>query len=182
VAGKTAGGESESSTFIYNPRVEVTVNADGPVAIAFMQRDVRCMTLPGREDLAFQTASVFITDVTTGGRPQKRFACVGTRQACGGAFLKSGHVYHITAGTFAPGQQGAFCILGSGKGLQMKPVPFLEPTEEHAQFMAPNCDPYPSCAGCHHELQPPGFRYFFYPQVDTLHTLHTLLLSCNSRF
>lgn len=51
-----------------------------------------------------QMASVYVTDVTTSSRPEKLLDCQPwVRQMSASADLKQGHVYHITAATFAPG-------------------------------------------------------------------------------
>ena len=71
VAGKTAGGEKECATFKYNPGAKLTVSADGPVAVALLQPDVRCMFLPGEEDVTTQQASVYLTHVTKGTSPHR---------------------------------------------------------------------------------------------------------------
>jgi hypothetical protein len=51
-----------------------------------------------------QMASVYVTNVTTSSRPEKLLDCQPwVRQMSASADLKKGHVYHITAATFAPG-------------------------------------------------------------------------------
>ena len=40
----------------------------------------------------------------------------------------------------------------SGYGLEMKAVPFVQPTAEQADVMEENLDPYGCCASCHNGM------------------------------
>ena len=104
-------------------------------------------------------SSVYITDVTAGTPPKKLVDCAPwCRQATAVTGLKKGSVYHITAATFAPGQQGAFWLAVAGHGLTLEPLPLkhqtLRPKDRAAaeQKMQANYDPYPSCASCHNDI------------------------------
>jgi hypothetical protein len=104
-------------------------------------------------------SSVYITDVTAGTPPKKLVDCAPwCRQAHAVTELKKGGVYHITAATFAPGQQGAFWLAVAGHGLTLEPLPLkyqtLRPKDRAAaeQKMQANYDPYPSCASCHNDI------------------------------
>ena len=83
--------------------------------------------------------------------------------------MKKGHEYHLTAGTFAPGQEGAFWIAVAGHGLSIEPLPFkyltLPSDSPLLQGMQANYDPYPCCANCHNEIQGSYLNTALGPQV-----------------
>ena len=82
--------------------------------------------------------------------------------------MKKGHEYHLTAGTFAPGQEGAFWIAVAGHGLSIEPLPFkyltLPSDSPLLQGMQANYDPYPCCGKCHNEIEGSYFKTALGPQ------------------
>jgi len=165
VAGKTAGGPPNCSTFNRNPTAKMTVGQDGPIMVTIFQPDTRCMHHPDRDvEVQNQMASVYIT--TTGAGPKNVVRCKPwARQKSETFAAKRGEVYYITAATFAPGQQGAFSIAVTGNGLNLEPMPFATPTPKEEEIMAVNWDPYPCCAACHNDI---NGSYFQVPSRITL--------------
>mmetsp|Transcript_27927 Transcript_27927/g.44895 ORF Transcript_27927/g.44895 Transcript_27927/m.44895 type:complete len:816 (+) Transcript_27927:47-2494(+) len=152
VAGKTAGGDSNCETFKFNPTVDVTVKKDCPVVVTLFQPDVRPMFHPDADDLENKLASVFVCGGDRA-KPEKVMQSMGwERQKSVEVNMCAGQTYQVTAATFAPGMQGAFWLILSGYGLEMKAVPFVQPTAEQADVMEENLDPYGCCANCHNEL------------------------------
>ena len=166
VAGKTAGGCPPAATFELNPTAKLTVSQDGLVAVTLFQPDTRCMHHPDQEESVMnQMASAYITNQTTGSKPQKLLQCPPwNRQKTEMVQLKRGQVYHITAATFAPGQQGAFSISVTGHGLNLEPLAFRTPSPKEAQIMQVNYDPYPCCSACHNEIDGSYFNTALGPQ------------------
>jgi len=120
-------------------------------------------------DASCHMSSVYIIDVTAGSPPKMIVECTSwARQASEISELKKGHVYHITAGTFAPGQEGAFWIAVAGHGLSIEPLPFkyltLPSDSPLLQEMQANYDPYPCCAKCHNEIEGSYFNTARGPQ------------------
>ena len=54
--------------------------------------------------------------------------------------------------------QGAFWIVMAGHGLEMEAKKLMTPSEEDAQIMAENNDPYGCCASCHNDLDGPFYQ------------------------
>jgi len=154
VAGQTAGGSPPCEMFKFNPCAKLVVGEDGPVTVTLLQPDTRCLHHPETEEgIAHPMASVYITDSTSRTRPEKVATCAAwARQGSGTTQLKRGHVYLITAATFAPGQQGAFWITLTGRDVRLEPLPLAVPTAAEAQGMATNDDPYGCCVACHTEI------------------------------
>jgi hypothetical protein len=157
VALQTAGGSPPCETFKFNPSATIVAEEDGPVTVTLLQPDTRCMHHPETEEgIMNHMATVYITDSTSRTKPEKVATCAAwARQGSGTTLLKRGHVYIITASTFAPGQQGAFWITvssASSGDLLLEPLPLATPTPAEAQAMASNNDPYGCCVACHNEI------------------------------
>ena len=50
------------------------------------------------------------------------------------------------------------CQVMSGNGLVMTPKPFETPSDEEADIMQENIDPYGCCSGCHNTLDGPYYQ------------------------
>jgi len=158
VAAKTAGGDHHCETFKFNPTVSVTVTQDCPVVVTLFQPDVRPMFHPDEDDLENKLASVYVCGGDRAAPEQVMQSMGWERQKTATVNLSVGHTYQLTASTFAPGMQGAFWLVVSGHGVEMKAVPFCEPTPEQAAVMEHNLDPYGCCASCHNELAGPFYQ------------------------
>jgi hypothetical protein len=173
VAMKTAGGSPpeegsvDGSLFEFNPRAKLTVTEDCTAAITLFLPDTRWMQSQYQSkyslnirDVAMHMASVYITDTTEPSASPKKIltALPEDRQATNAEVqLKKGHEYHITAATFAPGQQGAFTIGVAGYGAQMEPMSFKYKSVKDSsifEHMASNNDPHGCCSNCHHDMPP----------------------------
>jgi hypothetical protein len=174
VAMKTAGGSPpeegsvDGSLFEFNPKAKLTVTEDCTAAITLFLPDTRWMQSQYQSkyslnirDVAMHMASVYITDTTEPSASPKKILTTlpEDRQATNAEVqLKKGHEYHITAATFAPGQQGAFTIGVAGFGAQMEPMSFKYKSVKDSsifEHMASNNDPHGArgcCSNCHHEL------------------------------
>jgi len=187
VARKTAGGGPSCATFKYNPTVRVTVERDCTVVATLFQPDVRPMFHPDADDMENKLATVYISGGDRAKPEEILSAMAWNRQMSGTVELKHGLTYEITASTFAPGMQGAFwivslgnlldeyircylntyfkhiltahsCQVMSGHGLVMTPKPFETPSDEEADIMQENIDPYGCCSGCHNTLDGPYYQ------------------------
>lgn len=85
------------------------------MVITLFQPDVRPMFHPDAEDMENKHATVYISGGDSEEPEVILTAMAWDRQVSTTVELKGGRSYEITAGTFAPGQQGAFWIVSMGR-------------------------------------------------------------------
>ncbi len=136
VAGQTARGPIGSSTFMYNPTVEMTVKKNCTVAISLYQPDTRAYErdadgnmLDGRYFVVYLTDSSKSTreimQVTPGSRLNAvMLPCTGNE------------VYKVTVTGLFTGVECPFWLTAAGQGCEFRPCEAVMPTPQHAQKMA----------------------------------------------
>jgi hypothetical protein len=136
VAGQTAGGPIGSSTFMYNPTVEMTVQKNCTVALSLYQPDTRAYERDADGNmLDGQYFMVYVTDSSKSTREIMQVT-PGSRLNAVMLPCTGNEVYKVTVTGLFAGVECPFWLTAAGQGCEFRPCEAVMPTPQHAQKMA----------------------------------------------